>query len=215
MAGVNCPKCNQWASSNAALCLNCGALLPLDRPPEGSPTGEGADPWRPVPLPHELRVVIGLIVLELLFFSWIALASTTESTGTVLGCIIFDVALIIDLIRRTPLAWRVAVVGSVIRAASGLCLLSFMSSAGQLDTYREEGLCALVAVGVGISITVLLVVSRARGTYMIQLEGERRLPGQPARSRKTCSRCGDPCPDIDNTWTRAGLCSKRCMERGS
>jgi hypothetical protein len=63
---------------------------------------------------------------------------------------------------------------------------------------------------------LLLLVCRGRGAYLPEM-AKKRGPGKRWKSsepRKTCRRCGGPCPDIDNNWTREELCSKKCMEKG-
>ena len=200
MTESQCPKCNQRSPSSAALCLHCGALFPLDGPLQATPN---VDPWRRTPLPGEVRFVIALIVLELFIILFNVFASPRGWTAGASFSFLLNVALLIDLFRRTALAWWVAVVLSGSRIVIGMYLLNMTGS--EFDGFL---LC-----GMGFTVIVLLVISRARGSYMLQFEGERRDVPAPPRTRKACRQCGGPCPDIDNTFTRAGVCSKKCLER--
>jgi len=201
--------------AGAAFCGDCGAIVPRAdaRAAAAVSTPDGADPWRPTPLPLEIRTVIGLIVLELSFCSWIGLNSPEVSTAPVIFSILLGVAIILDLIRRTILAWWVAVGLSLVRVVLGLSMLGLVSAGGSRSLPSDLELGTYVQCFVGVSVIVLLIHSRVSGKYLIRLEGERRQPGMTPRIRKTCRQCGDPCPDIDNNWTRAGLCSKKCAEK--
>jgi hypothetical protein len=64
---------------------------------------------------------------------------------------------------------------------------------------------------------VVLIISRGRGRYLLQLAGDARPTAAErqkalATPRRSCQTCGGRCPDVDNNWTRAGRCSKKCME---
>jgi hypothetical protein len=127
--------------------------------------------------------------------------------------VVIDLAIILDLMRRTILAWWVAVLLSLSRSAFGGVVLSLVTAGGQGRVLPELEFCGFIMCGVGFFVMLLLIYSRACGSYWIRFEGERRQPALHPRARTSCRRCGDPCPEIDNRWTRDGRCSKKCAEK--
>ena len=218
MAGIRCPKCNQIAPARAALCLACGALLPRDAPavPEKN-ADDPNDPWRPSPFPPEVGVAVALIGLGIIGFI-ASDSSPGKGFGNWLlgGCILIlfpvvDGVSIIGLVQRSVWGWWIATLIGLFR----LMLISAAPHPSHAESSAEElGRLAVSVTFVGPAF--LLLLARVRGAYFPRMAGERKMkPAEPvaAAARQACKQCGDPCPDVQNIFTRAGVCSKKCLER--
>lgn len=207
MDEIRCSRCNQLARNEKVICLYCGAALP--------PTDDANDPWSSNPFPMELRWIIGFIVLNLLLGIY-SVKPDTLGTFTVL-VILLDLLTIVGLKRRIGWVWHLALGLWFSRLVVTIVLLDLLWTKSGWEADSAKALLVASAGLTAIPI-ILLIVCRARGAYLVVLEGEKRTgkvtqQAGEARPRKRCSRCADPCPEIDNLWTRAGFCSKRCMEK--
>ncbi len=236
---VRCPKCNQNCPTGASFCLSCASLLPKDLPqsasslpndlPQKASSGlsrSESDPWRSNGFPPEVGVVLALMTLEVVLLvisgGVPSQARRIDFLEWMMGGLLWilfvclDLLMILGLLARARWAWWLTITLWTLRTAAALNFLLIISMDDRsLDEVRRIALIAFVFNGAPV---VLLWVASARGAYLPRMAGERAhesVSDKPTPTRKTCRVCGDPCPPVDNHWTREGLCSKKCKDRES
>jgi hypothetical protein len=222
MVGDQCPKCKQAVPPGPLFCLKCGAFLEESR----NEAGRAKDPWQSTHFPPEVGIVIGLIVVEMITASLPSRTVTTGQHGAeflqwLTGGLVWVLFLAVDLLTivglsmRLGWAWWLTVSLWSLRASVAFVILFGASIGLKSGTGPDVAswLGFLTFVLCTTAPVILLIIVRVRGAYLPRMAGERENEREAeSRSKMACRRCGDPCPEVDNNWTRAGLCSKKCME---
>jgi hypothetical protein len=192
-----------------ARCIQCGMLQ------TGGPPRKETDAGRSGLYPTEVYIVIAVIILRVILV-WSGkpmLMSALEADlwkCFLLGYSLLEGLSVSGLLRRTTLGLCLAV------AVSGLLTVAFVWFRDPAPTPDpERGVSERIVLALLVSPMILLFISAGRGSYHVRRKAEPP-PGSPVPPlmRKICTRCGDPCSPFDHPWTRAGFCSRRCLDNG-
>jgi hypothetical protein len=159
-------------------------------------------------------VIWTIVIVCIQLFAYLgAWAQSGHGCFSALIALVLYLSIFVGLFFRTGWGWWLAV-GSLSLfgciSLAGLVTDAWWADANRVN--RPSVGLVVFSVAFWFVPVILLLVARYKENYLYELEGEdpknRPMPSAPA---KPCKRCGNPCSKIENVWSKAGVCSKKCM----